>query len=105
MYGIKANIRAPHRFMRMGALCWIVNTNPGSGGENVEVVGMSRGGRTVRTWISARDLTNFRVAWAHDESNSLHESDREKLKGVAALLSAEWASKPVRAHAAAYGKQ
>jgi len=62
-WGVQCNVRAPHRFMRFGAKCIVVDNNPGNGGEHVEVHGMSRGGRKVRTWMDARDLGNYRPIW------------------------------------------
>lgn len=69
-FGIQCNVRAPHRFMRFGALCTIVNTNPGNAGEHLEVVGMSRGGKVARTWMDARDLSNYRAKWLPDREDS-----------------------------------
>ena len=43
-----------------GALCFICNTNPGNGGERIEVLVRSRGGRWIRKWEPLRRLTNFR---------------------------------------------
>lgn len=104
MYGIKCNVRAPHRFMRMGALCWLVNRNPGGGGDRVEVVGMSRAGRIVHTWIDSRDLTNFRVAYASDERKAMQCWPHEELVKLAASLQERWGGGSIRLHAAAHGR-
>lgn len=116
-YGVKANIRAPHRFMRMGALCWIANLNPGSSGERLEVIGLSRGGRKVLTWILAADLTDFRVGWVPERPTFIQKSThrsagqcfahsfptRENAETWASVLT-QWSSNPVRSHAAAFGQ-
>jgi hypothetical protein len=104
MYGIKCNVRAPHRFMRMGALCWVTNINPGSAGEHVEVIGLSRGGRAVSPWMDARDLDNFRVGSTLDERRFLRGRSLDELQAIAADLQNRWSSGPVRPHAAAHGK-
>lgn len=70
-FGVVCNVRAPHRYMRFGARCTIVNHNPGSAGEHMEVVGMTRGGHVTRTWMDARDLSNYRAAWVKEADDGM----------------------------------
>lgn len=63
-FAIKANLAEPRSAMRTTASCWVINTNPGWGGERVQVWARSRGGRMISTWIATKRLTNIRVAWA-----------------------------------------
>ncbi len=108
-YGVKCNIRAPHRFMRMGALCWLSLPNPGWGNERFEVTGMSRSGRMVTTWIDARDLTNFRAGWIPDnEYPALRRfpfDSKEAAQEWADAIGATYSLGPVRPHAASFGRQ
>lgn len=88
-WGIQCNVRAPHRYMRFGAKCIVVNTNPGSAGEHMEVFGMTRGGRKTRTWMDARDLTNYRPVWIGHRTDFNGECARKyETKEVAE----EWAA-------------
>jgi hypothetical protein len=59
-YGIKANISASHQFLRMGSLCWLHNYSISG---RIQITGMSRGGRKVKTWAAPKILSNFRVGW------------------------------------------
>lgn len=105
MFGVKANVRAPHRFLRFGALCWLVLTNPGGGNDRFQVRGMSRGGRMVETWVDARDLTNYRAGWVHDDAQDVFPFEtREAAQEWADAMGACYAADPVRPHAAAFGK-
>lgn len=65
-YGIKMNVKAPHRFLRMGALCWLNEPNLGCGSERIRIWGMSRGGRMVQAWVNPRDLHTYRVGYVCD---------------------------------------
>jgi hypothetical protein len=98
-YGIKCNVRAVHRFLRIGALCWVVNTNPGGGADHIEVFAMSRGGRMVKTWVDTRDLTNFRAAWApdHIRRNAVGMT-KEDAEGWAASVQEKYGAQQLRAH-------
>jgi hypothetical protein len=107
-FGVKANIKAPHKFMRMGALCWVTLSNPGGGNDRFEVMGLSRGGRTVTTWIDARDLKNFRAGWIQDgeypEQPRLSFGTRESAQDWADGLNERFGAQPVRPHAAGFGR-
>jgi hypothetical protein len=89
-FGVQCNVRAPHRFMRFGALCTIVNYNPGNGGDHVEVWGMTRGGRMTRTWIDARDLSNYRAKWIPDTGADWQKWARSFETKEAAAEQATW---------------
>ena len=59
---IACNIAISDSVFSPGALCYVVNGNPGWGGEtSIEVYGRSRSGRWVRKWIRTRRLFNFRL--------------------------------------------
>lgn len=108
MYGVKCNVRAPHRFMRFGALCWVHLTNPGGGNDRIQVVGLSRGGREVTTYIDTRDLHNFRPGWIPDDppfpqSNRFPWDTREAAQAWCDAVNASYAGDPVRPHAASFG--
>ena len=103
-YGVKANIRAPHRFLRMGGLCWMRLLNPGWGGDKVMVYGITRSGRRAETWVDARDLTNFRAAWFMDPMHAMPFESRQAAEDWAAVMNERFASQPVRAHAAGFGR-
>lgn len=114
-YGVKANVKAPHRFLRFGGLCWVSLTNPGWAGAKIDVIGMSRGGRKVNTWVDARDLTNFRAGWTRPFDASywagrpsyspypMTWDTREEAQAWADGMNEIYGSQPVRPHAAAYG--
>lgn len=105
-YGVKANVKAPHRFLRIGGLCWVLLTNPGGGGEKVMVRGTSRGGRKVDTWIDARDMQNFRTGWFPDAKQyhfAFPFNSREEADAWAAGMNVRFGSQPVREHAAKFG--
>lgn len=59
---VVANVRRVGGILRTGAKVVILNTNPGWGGDRVEVYGISRGGRAVEAWVSRGHLTGFRRA-------------------------------------------
>jgi hypothetical protein len=44
----------------LGSLVYLINENPGWGGERVQVLARSRGGRWIRKWEAAWRLHNFR---------------------------------------------
>jgi hypothetical protein len=109
-YGVKANVKAPHKFLRMGGLCWMLLLNPGWGGEKVMVRGVSRGGRKVDTWVDSRDLTNFRAGWVPDNGWDKQQSppmpfdSREAAQAWADGMNECFGSQPVREHAAKFGR-
>lgn len=114
-YGVKANVRAPHRFLRYGGLCWVSLTNHGVGGAKIEVIGMSRGGRKVNTWVDARDLTNYRAGWIREfdpydyagrdsyPAVPIPWDSRKQAQRWADGMNETFGSQPVRPHAAAFG--
>lgn len=102
-WGVKANIKAPHRFMRHGALVWVYLANPGWAGERVMVRGLSRGGRWVQTWIDARDLANFRAGWTHQDLGALWPT-RDDAQAWADSMNERFGEQPARPHAAAFGR-
>jgi hypothetical protein len=53
------------------ALCYIIDRNPGSGGERVKLLARSRGGRWVEKWEVRWRLHNFRVKTV-PSSNPIH---------------------------------
>ena len=106
-YGVKANVKAPHKFLRMGGLCWVMLTNPGWGGEKVMVRGTSRGGRKVDTWVDSRDLKNFRAGWFSDSEEyrfAIPFASREEAQAWADDMNKRFSSLPVREHAAKFGR-
>lgn len=108
-YGVKANIRAPHRYMRFGALVWISNCNYGNAQEKLQVVGLSRGGHKSITWVDARDLGNFRAGWFPDQQSTANDGDkegfesREQAEALAKSMQQRFGDQPVREHAAKFG--
>lgn len=101
MYGVKANMKAPHKFLRMGGLCWIKLTNPGWSGAKVMVRGTSRSGRKVDTWVDSRDLKNFRAGWFSDSQEyrlAIPFGSREEAEAWAADMNERFGDQPVRAH-------
>lgn len=103
-YGVKANIKAPHRFLRMGALCWVKLLNPGNGGDRILVRGLSRGGRAVESWVDSRDLTNFRSAWISGPDQAMPFDSRAAAETWAVAMNSRFGLSPVREHAARHGR-
>ena len=62
-WGIKCNMKEGDSKIRTGALCWIANTNGGSGNESMRFLARSRGGRRIDIWMATKKLNNFRVSW------------------------------------------
>lgn len=62
-WGVKVNLAEPRSAVRTRAMGWVVNTNPGWGGERLCIHVRSRSGKMITTWIGAKRLTNFRAAW------------------------------------------
>jgi hypothetical protein len=108
MYGVKANVRAPHKYLRMGALCWVSLTNAGGGNDRITVLGMSRGGRMVRTYVDARDLNNYRAGW-HPGENFPYDTwkftwpSKDEAQSWADAMNATYGQQDVRPHAAKFG--
>lgn len=44
----------------LGSLAYLINENPGWGGERVQILARSRGGRWIEKWEAAWRLHNFR---------------------------------------------
>jgi hypothetical protein len=103
MWSVKANVKAPHRFMRMGAKCWITNANYGGAADKIEIVGLSRSGRQVRTWIDSRDLINFRPGWVTDDSDYKLFVDKADAQKLCDWLNKAYGNQPIREHAAKFG--
>lgn len=106
-YGVKCNVRAPHKFLRFGALCWVENTNAGSANERFQVCGMSRGGRVVSTWVDAMDVDRYRAGFLYaDQTKDMPRfpfDSREAAQAWADDMNTRFGSQPVREHAAAFG--
>ena len=62
-WGVKANVRE-HKYLRLGALCWLHLPNEGWGNNRIMVRGLSRSGRTIELWVNPRNLKNYRAGWA-----------------------------------------
>jgi hypothetical protein len=60
-YALFANVVQPDSSLRLGAKVRIRSV-PGEPA-NIEVRGMSRGGRMVTKWIRSNRLGNFRASW------------------------------------------
>lgn len=107
-YGVKANVKAPHRFMRMGALCWLHLTNNGNGQDKIQIVGLSRGGRKVETWIDSRDLANFRPGWIpedpHYELRKFPFDTKEEAQEYCDFMNKKYGDQPVRDHAMSFSR-
>lgn len=106
-FGVKANVKAPHRFLRSGAVCWVRLANQGNGGERLYVRGMSRSGRVVSTWVDARDLHNFRPAWVQPSTGYWHSmpfDTKEQAQAWADQMNAMYGQTPVREHARQFGR-
>lgn len=86
-FGIKCNVKVPHKFLRMGALCWVLQNK----GDRLYVRGISRNGGTCETWINARPyLHNFRAGFHVKHYLCL---TRERAQAIASQLNEEtWTS-------------
>lgn len=93
-WGVKANLAEPRSAMRTHALCWVMNPNPGWGGERVKVLARSRCGRLIETWIGTKRLTNLRAAWIPEHLRDSCAAWETK------ELAAEWAVVVGEAHGA-----
>jgi hypothetical protein len=58
---IACNIAEPTKECVRGALAFVINDNPGNGGESMQVLARSRSGRWIRKWERLYRLCNFRV--------------------------------------------
>lgn len=99
-WGVKANMRGAHRFIRLGAKCLLLGHPQWR--ESVEVRALSRSGRTVSAWVSPRDLENFRPEWISPverngrQTTGLLFRAREEAQAWADEMNAEYGSKPLR---------
>lgn len=99
VFCLKANMKAPHKFIRRGALCWVTFTNPGSAGDKIKVLCISKGGRTVHTFTSAQDLCNFRAAFApeHIRKHLTYSlQTKEYFTEVAESFNERYGNQPIR---------
>ncbi len=101
-YGVKANIKATHRFLRLGSLCWIYLLNPGWANTKLQIIGRTRSGRLVETWIDSRDLENFRAGWLREGLNAYDFGTKEQAKLFAESMQRRFGAQEVRPHAQAY---
>lgn len=58
---IACNYVEPAKVAAKGALCFLVNPNPGNGGANVKLLIRSRGGRLICKWERIHRLGKFRL--------------------------------------------
>ncbi len=100
LYGVKCNVKTAHKFLRLGALCWVLNHNKGNGSVRCEVLGLTRGGRRVRVWVNSMDLKNFRAAWVPQSvlDQPYYGMSKQEAEELAVDLEAEFGSKPIRLH-------
>jgi hypothetical protein len=57
---IVCNYAVATRACSLGARCYLINENPGWGGERVQILARSRGGIWIKRWEAAWRLHNFR---------------------------------------------
>lgn len=57
---VACNYAIATKICSVGALCYLLNENPGWGGERVEILARSRGGHWIRKWEASWRLHNFR---------------------------------------------
>ena len=69
-YGLVANISRTHRFLRTGCKVWVREIK----GAQVGVIGMTRGGRNVCTWVNRSYLSNYRCAWLPEHKRTFEFS-------------------------------
>lgn len=97
MFTIKANIRVPHRFLRMNTKCIIIGGNDDK--SMLWVIAVSRSGRKVETWVNAFDLGNYIPHWIKAEFGYGYcYETREEAKEVCDYLQSTFANKPIRQH-------
>lgn len=58
---ISCNYIQPAKVAAEGALCFVLNPNPGNGAANVELLIRSRGGRLICKWERIHRLGRFRL--------------------------------------------
>lgn len=92
-YGIAANVGETDRFLRMGALSWIVGGTGGCGAEKFQWLSRTRSGHLVVKWAPITRFTNFRAKWipkhVHDLSgypNLWYQGDRDTMEDAARRL-------------------
>lgn len=66
-WGVACNICGDKAF-RDGAKLMIVSFNYGNASENMECVGLSKGGRRIKKWVSIKRLSNFRPSFCHENA-------------------------------------
>lgn len=57
---VACNYAIATKVCRLGALAYLINENPGWGGERVQILARAHGGRWVKKWEAAWRLHNFR---------------------------------------------
>lgn len=57
---IACNYAVATKVCSLGALAYLINENPGWGGERVQVLARSRGGHWIKKWEASWRLHNFR---------------------------------------------
>ena len=62
-WGVHCNVAEPRKASRTGAKAWIMLCNPGWGGERLEILVRSRGGREIVIWEARKHLKDFRAGW------------------------------------------
>lgn len=103
-YGLKCNVKGRHKFLRSGALCWVILTDGGGGWSRLFVEGLSRSGRKVRTWVDSRDLTKFRPGWFAEGAAPWDFGSQTRALESAAWLNENYGDKPQREHAGSFGE-
>lgn len=57
---VACNYAVATKICSLGALAYLINQNPGWGGDRVEILARSRGGHWIRRWEASWRLHNFR---------------------------------------------
>ena len=57
---VACNYAIATKMVSLGSLAYLINENPGWGGERVQILARSRGGRWIRKWEASWRLHNFR---------------------------------------------
>ena len=85
-WAVVANITDPMRTkLRMGARVVIVDPGNGSGGERMQVRGLSIGGRRITVWVRRESLTNFRAKFAEMSDGAIYET-KERAEAAARAM-------------------
>lgn len=82
---IACNYKESISAVRKGALCYMLNSNPGNGGERVNLLIRSRSGRWIEKWENVKRLGQFRMKTVppeHPQYERLKFSASEKDLGM-----------------------